>query len=214
MRKVILLITSLCILVMTNGCTTSEKVEKKEKDVKSIYCASCSEESKEVTKFCSKCGAEAKWLAEKPEKKEDEESLDKNENSNTKEEVNIEVKQHSYKNEYINKLNLIEESMSDLDYLYESGVTIDLVEAEGIRIKRWDDMLNEIYALLKVQLTEREMKELKNKQLNWIKYRDKTADNEAYAESGGGSLYNVVYNGSLARLTKERCYELVNIYMK
>ena len=33
--------------------------------------------------------------------KEDEESLDKNENSNTKEEANIEVKQHSYKNEYI-----------------------------------------------------------------------------------------------------------------
>ena len=66
--------------------------------------------------------------------------------------------------------------MSDLDYLYESGVTIDLVEAEGIRIKRWDDMLNEIYALLKVQLTESEMKELKNKQINQIKYRDKTAE--------------------------------------
>ena len=56
--------------------------------------------------------------------------------------------------------------MSDLDYLYESGVTIDLVEAEGIRLKRWDDMLNEIYSLLKVQLTESEMKELKNKQIN------------------------------------------------
>ena len=55
---------------MTNGCTTSEKVENKETDVKSMYCASCSEESEEVTKFCSKCGAEAKWLAEKPEKKE------------------------------------------------------------------------------------------------------------------------------------------------
>ena len=116
--------------------------------------------------------------------------------------------------EYINKLNSVEASMSDLDYLYESGTTLDLVEAEGIRLKRWDDMLNEIYALLKVQLTESEMKELKSKQLNWIKYRDKTAENEAYAESGGGSLYNVVYNGSLARLTKERCYELVNIYMK
>ena len=48
-------------------------------------------------------------------------------------------------------------------------------------------MLNEIYALLKVQLTESEMKELKSKQLNWVKYRDKTAENEAYAESGGGT---------------------------
>lgn len=213
MKKVILLIT-LCILVMTTGCTISEKIENKEIDVKNVYCNNCSEESKEVTKFCSKCGEEAKWLAEKPEKKEDEKISNNNENLNTNKEANIEVKQYSYKNEYINKLNSIEYSMSDLDYLYESGTTFDLVEAEGIRLKRWDDMLNEIYALLKVQLTESEMKELKSKQLNWIKYRDKTAENEAYAESGGGSLYNVVYNGSLARLTKERCYELVNIYMK
>ena len=103
--------------------------------------------------------------------------------------------------------------MSDLAYLYESGVTIDLVEAEGIRFKRWDDMLNEIYSLLKVQLTESEMKELKSKQLSWIEYRDTTANNEA-SEEGGGSLSTVVYYSSLARLTKERCYELVNTYME
>jgi len=42
-----------------------------------MYCASCSEESEEVTKFCSKCGAEAKWLADKPEKKEEDKDTDK-----------------------------------------------------------------------------------------------------------------------------------------
>lgn len=102
--------------------------------------------------------------------------------------------------------------MSDLDYLYEDGITSELVEAEGTKLKRWDNMLNEIYSLLKTQLTESEMNNLRGKQRNWIKYRDMTADNEA-SEEGGGSLYTVIYNGSLARLTKERCYELVNTYM-
>lgn len=129
------------------------------------------------------------------------------------ESINNELLVYSYKNEYINKLNSVEEGMSDLDYLYENGITVELIEAEGTKLKRWDDMLNEIYSLLKIQLTESEMKELKSKQLSWIEYRDTTANNEA-SEEGGGSLSTVVYYSSLARLTKERCYELVNTYME
>ena len=129
------------------------------------------------------------------------------------ESINNELLVYSYKNEYINKLNSVEEGMSDLDYLYENGITVELIEAEETKLKRWDDMLNEIYSLLKIQLTESEMKELKSKQLSWIEYRDTTANNEA-SEEGGGSLSTVVYYSSLARLTKERCYELVNTYME
>lgn len=129
------------------------------------------------------------------------------------ESINNELLVYSYKNEYINKLNSLEEGMSDLDYLYENGITVELIEAEETKLKRWDDMLNEIYSLLKIQLTESEMKELKSKQLSWIEYRDTTANNEA-SEEGGGSLSTVVYYSSLARLTKERCYELVNTYME
>ena len=129
------------------------------------------------------------------------------------ESINNELLLYSYKNEYINKLNSVEEGMSDLDYLYENGITVELIEAEETKLKRWDDMLNEIYSLLKIQLTESEMKELKSKQLSWIEYRDTTANNEA-SEEGGGSLSTVVYYSSLARLTKERCYELVNTYME
>ena len=129
------------------------------------------------------------------------------------ESINNELLVYSYKNEYINKLNSVEEGMSDLDYLYENGITVELIEAEETKLKRWDDMLNEIYSLLKIQLTESEMKELKSKQLSWIEYRDTTANNEA-SEEGGGSLSTIVYYSSLARLTKERCYELVNTYME
>ena len=127
------------------------------------------------------------------------------------EESKNEVKSQGYKSKYISKLNLLEEGMSDLDYLYEGGITANMNEAEIIRYERWDKMLNEIYSLLKTQLTESEMKELKNKQLDWIKYRDETVNR---VSSEGGSiarLESIILN---ADLTKERCYELVNTYMK
>ena len=103
------------------------------------------------------------------------------------ESINNELLVYSYKNEYINKLNSVEEGMSDLDYLYENGITVELIEAEETKLKRWDDMLNEIYSLLKIQLTESEMKELKSKQLSWIEYRDTTANNEASEETEAGN---------------------------
>lgn len=65
MKKVIILMV-LVMSLMIAGCTQTEKIEKEEV-VKSVYCDSCSEESKEVTKFCSNCGVEAKWVSEKPE---------------------------------------------------------------------------------------------------------------------------------------------------
>lgn len=117
------------------------------------------------------------------------------------------------RDEYIQKLNAVEEGLSDLSYLYETGGTADLLEAEGQTLKRWDGMLNEIYNLLKVQLSKTEMDELTDKQISWIEYRDTTAQNEAnYFE--GGSLARVQHTATLARLTKERCYELVKTYMK
>ncbi|MGL5755426.1 MAG: lysozyme inhibitor LprI family protein [Paraclostridium sp.] len=213
MKKYIVLTMLMCSILMI-GCTSNDKTSnKEEKASKIVYCDKCGGEAKEATKFCSNCGKEAKWLAEKPEtlnvKKEDIENKDENKDT-TKD---VETVKHSYKDEYINKLNSTEDGMSDLDYLYENGTTGEMVEAEGTKLKRWDNMLNEIYSLLKTQLTESEMNELKSKQRSWIEYRDKTAENEA-SENIGGTLYNVVYNGSLARLTKERCYELVNTYMK
>ncbi len=220
MKKIIISIGLIMALVLT-GCAKDEKKEN-EKVATAVYCNNCGKKSKEVTKFCSNCGKEAKWLAEKPEiSKDNKEDIKKKDASKDvdKKDENKDVKKdselvkHSYKDEYINKLNSTEEGMSDLDYLYKSGTNGELVEAEYTRLKRWDNMLNEIYSLLKTQLPESEMNELKSKQRSWIEYRDKTAENEA-SENIGGSLYNVVYNSSLARLTKERCYELVNTYMK
>lgn len=119
----------------------------------------------------------------------------------------------STKSKYIDKLNQTGASLSDLAYLYDGGITSNLLEAESRTLKRWDDMLNEIYGVLKTQLTKSEMDALTDKQLEWLTYRDKTAE-DAAKYFAGGSFEAVQRNTTLAKLTKERCYELVNIYMK
>ena len=208
MKKVILLIGLITSLIIT-GCTKNE--EPKQEEAKTIvYCSSCGEEANETTKFCSSCGEESKWLSEKPnieEKKESKEDVDKEVAESDKKEDSNDVAQHSYKEEYIHKLNLLEEEI-------ENGATeeMNINSIEATRFDRWDDMLNEIYALLKTQLTSSEMKDLDRKQLNWIEYKE-AVENRA-ANGLGGSSSQVDLNGEMANITKERCYELVNTYMK
>lgn len=86
-------------------------------------------------------------------------------------------------------------------------------EALGEAYKRWDDALNEIYGDLKQVLKPDIMKELTNEQINWITYRDNTAKKESQ-EFKGGTLEGVQYIESMGRVTKERCYELVEKYMR
>ncbi|MFZ3577613.1 lysozyme inhibitor LprI family protein [Virgibacillus sp. DJP39] len=119
----------------------------------------------------------------------------------------------SNKQEFIKKLNDIEKGLSDLKHLYKSGTTVDMLSALYETHTRWDDVLNEIYGVLKKQLTPNEMSELKQEQLKWIKHRDETAKNNSL-EFQGGTMAEVLLIDTKAQLTKERSYELVNLYMK
>lgn len=119
----------------------------------------------------------------------------------------------STKDEYIKKLENVSASLSDLDSLYESGVTADMVQAASTEFKRWDDLLNDIWAVLKAEMNEKDFEKLLDEQLSWIKNKEDLAL-AAAKEMEGGSMYNVIYTDSLAQTTKSRCYELVNKYMK
>ena len=114
--------------------------------------------------------------------------------------------------EFLNKLNAIEIGLADLDHLYVNGITSEMAEGETERYKRWDDALNEIYGVLKKQLSPADMEQLRLKQREWIQYRDDTASFDS-AEFAGGSFEPVTYTGTSAELTRERCYELVHLYM-
>lgn len=130
-----------------------------------------------------------------------------------KKNVGISIQNISRKEEYRTKLNNIELGLKDLEEKESSGVTADMREAASERYKRWDAALNEIYGVLKGQLSSNDMKKLQSEEIKWIAYRDAKAK-EASSEMKGGTMESVLYVSSLAETTKNRCYELVEKYMK
>ena len=114
------------------------------------------------------------------------------------------------KSEYLDALAYTQNDVENIGI--GSGDTNDLKEASGAELKLWDDKLNEIYTCLRTYMPSGEFEKLKQEQINWIKYRDQTADAaEASMAGGSGAILNRL--GSLATTTRERCYELVNNYM-
>lgn len=119
----------------------------------------------------------------------------------------------STKKAFIQKLDDIEEGLSDLQELYDEGTTVSMTKAAEEAYKRWDDALNEIYGELKNRLTEEDMAVLKKEQQAWITKRDEDAEKKA-AEFKGGTMEALELLSAKAGITKGRCYELVGKYMK
>ncbi len=91
--------------------------------------------------------------------------------------------------------------------------TYALKKVENDRWEIWDNLLNEIYGVLQEQLSPEEMEQLREEQRSWLTYRDDTAL-EASNKYKGGTQEHLEYVAVLANVTEERCYELVQAYMK
>lgn len=175
------------------------------------------EDKKQIDETSNKSEAINKQVSDKAvnstEKQGEEEKDKKSEGDNKNQESSNKKQGPLSKKKYIDKLNSIEAGIKkDFPSSY-SDTTIKMKEALGQAYKRWDDTLNDIYGDLKNELNPDVMKELKNEQINWITYRDNTAKKES-EEFKGGTLEGVQYIDSMGRVTKERCYELVEKYMK
>lgn len=120
--------------------------------------------------------------------------------------------QESKKQIYKKKLDDIQAGLKDLEGLY-AGNTIEMKSAASQEYERWDKALNEIYGVLKQQLSANNMSKLKEEQIKWISDRDAKAKEESL-EYKGGTAEQLIYTSSLAKTTKERCYELVEKYIK
>ncbi|WLR42746.1 lysozyme inhibitor LprI family protein [Bacillus carboniphilus] len=132
--------------------------------------------------------------------------------SNQSEESNEQIE--STKKIYNDKLDEVENSVRVLESkLQKSETQTEMNELQADIHQMWDDALNEIYGVLKGQLTNNEFRKLREEQLNWINERDAIAEEEASVYQGG-SLETFQLLNTKAKLTKERCYELVDIYMK
>jgi len=72
----------------------------------------------------------------------------------------------------------------------------------------WDDVLNDVWGILKDTLDEEAMNDLLEEQREWIADKEAKAQ-EAGAEFAGGSMEAMVVNMKASELTKERVYDLV-----
>jgi uncharacterized protein YecT (DUF1311 family) len=116
---------------------------------------------------------------------------------------------NTVKAEYVAKLKETEKKERNNEYQNDGQMTQDF----GFNFELWDALLNEVYQVLKTQLSNSEMNQLKQEQLSWIQIKDKKAQEE-YDKSGGGTLSSMVRAETLFKLTKERTKLLVNQYMK
>jgi uncharacterized protein YecT (DUF1311 family) len=79
---------------------------------------------------------------------------------------------------------------------------------------QWDTALNEIFGILKQSLTVEDMKQLQTEEIKWISQKEKVAKDAENEQGQGSQLGYVAYNYASAKLTKDRCYELVEKYME
>lgn len=126
------------------------------------------------------------------------------------------IKINANKQDYKNKLDSIEkEILSSQEYKNsESGITHDMLVLTDKEYNEWDKELNEIYGLLRQQLSSDEMKRLSKEETLWIKQKENRAKKSEELQGVGSQLGNVGYQASLAHSTQSRCYELAYRYMK
>jgi len=102
-----------------------------------------------------------------------------------------------------------EEVAAEVDtWLEEAYTQADMNYAAQQKYQIWDDALDQLWRDLKELLNEEEMQQLTAEELAWIEEKEAAAL-EAAAEYEGGSLYPMVYSATLASLTRERVYELL-----
>ncbi len=75
----------------------------------------------------------------------------------------------------------------------------------------WDAELNQIYQAIMAVLPDEETDTLRGRERRWIRERD-TAAKQAAERYKGGTMENVEYTASLANSTRDRAYELLDLY--
>lgn len=120
------------------------------------------------------------------------------------------------KNTYINKLKSCEDEEKRIQAVAEiedgySNLGMQMTASKILTV--WDDELNIMYQDLKSKMSPSEFNKLQSEQVQWIKDRDAIAI-AAGKEFEGGSMQGLTILYSKSSTTRDRCYEIVNDYMK
>lgn len=116
---------------------------------------------------------------------------------------------------YLNYLNNIEEIATTLQLesnIWETGTDSEILAFSEKEFQLWDDLLNEIYGVLKENLSTEEFIKLRELQREWIVERDRIAK-VASRDFSGGTWEVPIYISTQANETMLRCYWLVSNYL-
>ncbi|AXH52027.1 DUF1311 domain-containing protein [Clostridium perfringens] len=183
--------------------TNKDESEKKEEDSKN------DSSTKETAKVDNSNKNESKG-ASNSSKKEESKSASKKENS--KDESSL----AKSKSEYLQKMKNIDSESEKLDKEYETeegSTQMGMNIISGKQAKLYDAELNQIYDYLKQNLSKEKSKELEKSEMAWIKEKESNIA-EIKKQYEGGSVTPLMVNSEVAKESKERCYYLIDNYMK
>ena len=113
--------------------------------------------------------------------------------------------------DYRDRLSEIEDTIQNLENSGSVNTTDAMREAAAYEYRLWDAELNQIYRAIMAVLPEEEADTLRGRERRWIRKRD-TAAKQAAERYKGGTMENVEYTASLADSTRDRAYELLDLY--
>jgi uncharacterized protein YecT (DUF1311 family) len=207
-KRLVVSALSAMLLMGMSACSQSPDEDAAEQPESDAISASTEEPSKSDH-------SPAESTTSSDENEEDQPNESSSENSSTESsDQEVTVTKVEGKQAYAEKLDNIQKELDALPYKKDSdkGVTNAMKNYYGVAYEKYDGALNEIYALLKKELSPEVMAELKAEQLEWIKEKEEKAEKERLKYEGGTFEY-VAWYISLYESTKERCYELVEEYM-
>ena len=113
--------------------------------------------------------------------------------------------------DYRERLSEIEDTIQNLQNSGSANTTDAMREAAAYEYRLWDAELNQIYQAIMAVLPDEEADTLRGRERRWIRKRD-TAAKQAAERYKGGTMESVEYTASLADSTRERAYELLDLY--
>ena len=139
-------------------------------------------------------------------------------NNNSSEDINsdehlIDDNLKAGKKIYIDKLNIADKQYEQIEQQLQTDANLPqgaMNALAGQQYKIYDDVLNEMYQYLRRNLPKDRAEELKQVQINWIEYKEKSIK-ESWPQEDG-SMGPLIMNGVGATLTKERCYKILYTY--
>jgi Protein of unknown function (DUF1311). len=125
-------------------------------------------------------------------------------------------KDKNMKQVYKDKLDTIQKQLSveNEQVVKEGNTDYGIATYAQDSFEQWDAALNEIYGILKQSLSSEDMKRLRTEEIQWVDQKEKMAKDTENEQGQGSQLGYVAYYSTSAKLTKDRCYELVDKYMK